>query len=192
MVTNSPEAASDPRLFLDTNIILDILWARETGDDSAELVERIRNCGWQAVTSTFAIMEVTSQEQEERFVEDQRREGIPFRNIYRQLGSRVTDSNRLRRIHRRTERLLRLRLPFLEYLWIEENGWPEALRLCGETDIDPSDCINLAVARLNGALVFVTKDGALIRRIESQLPDYIEVARPDRVDPALREFGIDI
>ena len=101
-----------PILFLDTNIILDVLWARETGDDSAELVENIRNRGWQAVTSTFAIMEVTSQEQEERYVEDQRREGVPFRNIYRQLGSRVTDSGRLRNIHLRTERLLKLRLPF--------------------------------------------------------------------------------
>ena len=177
-----------PSLFLDTNIILDVLWARETGDDSAELVEKTRNRGWQAVTSTFAIMEVTSQEQEERYVEDQGREDIPFRNIYRQLGSRVTDSTRLRRIHIRTERLLKLRLPFLEYLLIGENGWAEALRLCGETDIDPSDCVNLAVAKFNGAFVFVTKDSALIRRIESQLPGYIEAARPDQVDDTLGHF----
>ena len=188
MTTFSTES-NVPILFLDTNIILDVLWARETGDDSAELVENIRNRGWQAVTSTFAIMEVTSQEQEERYVEDQRREGVPFRNIYRQLGNRVTDSARLRNVHLRTERLLRLRLPFLEYLWIEENGWPEALRLCGETDIDPSDCINLAVAKLNGAFVFVTKDGALIRRIEVQLPGYIEATRPDRVDDIFKNFN---
>ena len=50
-----------PSLFLDTNIILDVLWARETGDDSAELVEKVRNRGWRAMTSSFAIMEVTSQ-----------------------------------------------------------------------------------------------------------------------------------
>ena len=67
-----------PSLFLDTNIILDVLWARETGDDSAELVEKMRNRRWRAVTSSFAIMEVTSQEQEERYVEDQRRGASRF------------------------------------------------------------------------------------------------------------------
>ena len=189
-MTLSVEDPDVPGLFLDTNIILDVLWARETGDDSAEMVENMRNRGWRAVTSSFAIMEVTSQEQEERYVEDQRREGIPFRNIYRHLGSRVTDSSRLRNIHIRTQRLLNLRLPFLEYLWLNDDGWTEALRLCGETDIDPSDCVNLAVAKFNGALVFVTKDGALIRRIESQLPGYIEAARPDQVDDMLGGFRV--
>ena len=179
-----------PSLFLDTNIILDVLWARETGDDSAELVEKMRNRRWRAVTSSFAIMEVTSQEQEERYVEDQRREGIPFRNIYRQLGNRVTDTGRLRNIHIRTQRLLNLRLPFLEYLWLNDDGWAEAVRLCGETDIDSSDCINLAVAKFNGAFVFVTKDGALIRRIESQLPGYIQTTRPDQADNTLGNFSI--
>ena len=58
-----------PSLFLDTNIVLDVLWARDTGDDSAELVENMRNRGWRAMTSSFAIMEVTSQEQEERYVD---------------------------------------------------------------------------------------------------------------------------
>ena len=57
-----------PSLFLDTNIVLDVLWARDTGDDSAELVEKVRNRGWRAMTSSFAIMEVTSQEQEERYI----------------------------------------------------------------------------------------------------------------------------
>ncbi len=189
-MTRPTEDPDVPSLFLDTNIILDVLWARETGDDSAELVESIRNRGWRAVTSSFAIMEVTSQEQEERYVEDQRREGIPFRNIYRQLGNRVTDSGRLRNIHLRTQRLLRLRLPFLEYLWIGDEGWGEAMRLCGETDIDPSDCINLAVAKFNGAFVFVTKDGALLRRIGSQLPGYIEAARPNQVDDTIGSFNI--
>ena len=190
-VTASDEELSAPRLFLDTNIILDVLWARETGDDSAELVEIIRNRGWSAITSIFAIMEVTSQEHEERYVEDRRREGVPFRNIYRQLGNRVTDTDDLRAIHRRTERLLRLRLPFLEYLWFEEHGWAEALRLCGETDIDPADCINVAVAKLNGSMVFVTKDTTLIRRIESQLSGYIEAVRPVHVDEVLRSFGVE-
>ena len=187
-MTRPTEDPDVPSLFLDTNIILDVLWARETGDDSAELVEKVRNVGWRAMTSSFAVMEVTSQEQEERYVEDQRREGIPFRNIYRQLGSRVTDASRLRNIHIRTQRLLNLRLLFLEYLWLNDDGWTEALRLCGETDIDPSDCINLAVAKFNGALVFITKDSALLRRIESQLPGYIEAARPDHVDDTLGHF----
>ena len=87
-MTASDEELSTPRLFLDTNIILDVLWARETGDD-------------------------------------------------------------------------------------------------------PADCINVAVAKLNGSMVFVTKDTTLIRRIESQLSGYIEAVRPVHVDEVLRSFGVE-
>ena len=83
-------------------------------------------------------------------------------------------------------------MPFLEYMWLNDDGWDEALQLCGETDIDPADCINVTVARLSGSYVFVTKDEALIRRIESQLPDYIEVARPPQVGQMLSAFGVEI
>ena len=38
-MTRPAEDPDVPSLFLDTNIILDVLWAKETGDDSAELVE---------------------------------------------------------------------------------------------------------------------------------------------------------
>lgn len=178
-----------PHLYLDTMIMVDTLFDRVRGDDSIELVEAIRNRRWYCSTSNFAVMELLDQWQEEQWVEDQRREGLQFRAIYRGLPSRRTDPNKLKRIYDQIMRRLEIRYPFIRYAYPNDAGWAEAARICGITEIDASDCIHIVTAREAGCDLFVTKDADLIGRLSSQLPNYIQVARPDEVDQKLRGLG---
>ena len=159
------------------------------GEDSATLLVDSQRLGWRLVTSTFTEMEIIAVVQEEQYVEIRRLEGLPFRNIYREILGRVTDVERLRMLHGATSRRLQRRFPSIEYLWLGEDGWVEASRLCGETDIDPGDCIQVATAKLNNSDLFVTRDANLRARIQRQLPGYIEVAEPREVIERLTQQG---
>ena len=178
-----------PHLYLDTNVIMDTLFDRPRGDDSIELVESIRNRGWRCSTSVFAVMELLNDRQEERFVDDRRRAGEQFRSIYRQVSGRTMDKAVLNQIYDQVVRRLDVRYPFIDYPYLTDQGWEEAVRISGTTDIDAADAIHVVTAKEQGCDLFVTKDGPLTGRIRNQLPAYVEVSSPKNVDSAVTEMG---
>ena len=189
MTSEDPSTAIVPHLYLDTNVIIDTLFDRPRGDDSIELVESIRNRGWRCSTSVFAVMELLKDRQEERFVDDRRRAGEQFRSIYRDISGRSMDKPVLDEIYGQVMRRLDIRYPFIDYPYLTDQGWEEAVRICGTTDIDAADAVHVVTAKEQGCDLFVTKDGPLTGRIRNQLRAYIEVSSPQNVDGAVRQMG---
>ena len=176
-----------PHLYLDTQVFVDLLLNR--AEDSLELADNIRAREWLVTTSTFTFMEILDAIQEEEFVFHERERSVPFRNIYRTIGDRLQSDEVLSRTHISTVRQVKLLFPMLFYQILTVTGWEEAADLSGKTDVDAADCIHLATAKINNCDLFVTKDTAIIRKMNRQLSGYIQLAQPRDVDARLKEMN---
>lgn len=176
-----------PHLYLDTNILLDIFHDRR--DASVEVVENARNRKWFCSTSHFTLMEMADAEQEERFVGDVLREGGRLREAYRSLRDKRLADEALKQMFNRMMRKFSVRYPFIRFYGLRDEGLDEAIRLCGTTNIDAPDCIHLATAKETGCDLLVTNDDPFWRLVQEIQPEYIHIAKPDKVDEELRSMG---
>ena len=99
------------------------------------------------------------------------------------------DKTVLDEIYDQVMRRLEIRYPFIGYPYLTDQGWEEAVRICGTTDIDAADAVHVVTAKEQGCDLFVTKDGPLTGRIRNQLRAYIEVSSPQNVDTAVTQMG---
>jgi len=176
-----------PHLYLDTNILLDVFHDRR--DVSVVVVENARNRKWFCSTSHFTLMEMADAEQEERYVADVLREGGRLRDAYRSLRDKKLADDVLKQMFNRMMRKFSVRYPFIRFYGLRDEGLDEAIRLCGTTNIDAPDCIHLATAKEAGCDLLVTNDDPFWRLARDIEPEYIRVAKPDKVDEELRSMG---
>lgn len=176
-----------PHLYLGTNILLDVFHDRR--DASVEVVENARNRKWFCSTSHFTLMEMADAEQEERFVDDVRREGGRLRDAYRGLRYKRLSDEVLKRMFSQMIRKFGVRYPFIQFYGLRDEGLDEAIRLCGTTNIDAPDCIHLATAKEVGCDLLVTTDDPFWQLVREIQPEYIRIGKPQEVDKELRVMG---
>lgn len=154
-----------PRLYLDTNVILDILQPRRR-PQSVDLFNEGRSRKWELVSSTFALLEAVDVEQWNTWIMQRIREGQSPDRVLRSRGERDLSRRDLRSIERRWERFITQYEDVLEWVYLDEDGWQEALSIAVTTNILASDCIHVAAARITACDVLVTSDQALQRMAE--------------------------
>ena len=83
-----------PHIYLDTNVILDVI--EDRWDPSRDLIAEIVQRNWLCSTSRFTVLEMLDARQEDAFMRKLLAEGFTLSQIVRRLGSRRTGKFQLR------------------------------------------------------------------------------------------------
>jgi len=156
-----------PLLYLDTNIFLDLIRNRNgiPADDSRNLFREIARDKYNALTSSFTLLEIMEDEQERIYAE---REIVickkSFDEVRRHIDRRDLTPVELEGIQKILES--KVFKPFMdkekiELRYLTDEGWIRAFELLSKLNISASDCIHLAVADIAGCDIFVTNDDQL-------------------------------
>lgn len=177
-----------PHLYLDTNVILDVI--DERWQASIDLMKRIKSEGWLCATSRFAVLEMLDAKQEERFMNNLLDQGFTLSQVVRRLGGRRRGKLALRRkeldaIYIHLHDLLKAEFPFItfEHPHLPEL-WDRAEEFCAATNIGATDSIHFATAIGVGCNILVTRDPDF-RLIADT---YIIATHPEDIDKALEQL----
>jgi predicted nucleic acid-binding protein len=166
-----------PNLYLDTNVLLDILRPQRR-PTSAELLGLLQARGWKCTSSYFALMEALDIEQENAWARQKVRAGQDFEWIVRRRRDRDLRPQALTLI---SNRFIRRFVDELEnaIFWavLDAEVWEQAATLAASSNISAADCLHVATAVAHSCHVLVTSDGALI----SVASDYIASGTPEDV-----------
>ena len=171
-----------PTFYLDTNVLLDMLRGRNP--TSAELVDKIRNRGWSYSSSYYALMEVINREQESIFFKNKLRAGISADDINRMKYEKDLTRVQLRTIERKVVGFFENKYPDLELVFLDEDGWDEAIGIKTSTNLMTDDTLHLAAAIITDCSVLVTRD-TFLKRIAQ---DYISCDQPEQVIVAIERL----
>lgn len=164
-----------PRLYLDTNVILDLLRPQRRAE-SGQLIRVTQGRGWALVTSSFALMESLDIEQENEWILKRVREGEGVDRLLRSRRERHLGADDLLKVQRRLSRFIRQHRVF-DWVHLDEDGWATAIGLALQTNLTATDCIHVATAHITRCDVLVTSDEPLRRMAE----DYIAIALPGQL-----------
>lgn len=177
-----------PHLYLDTSVILDAMHKR--WQPSVDLMKRIKTENWLCSTSRFTVLEILDVEQEEKFIENLRGQGLLLSKIRGLLGNRRQSAWGLKKrdldeIYTKLHEVLSTEFPFItfEHPLVAE-FWDKAEDYCSATNIGATDAIHLASAVIIGCDILVTRDKDF-RRIAD---DYILSILPEQIEGALRQL----
>ena len=184
-----------PLLYLDTNVFLDSIRNRtgQLAEDSRKLLREINQDKYRAITSSFTILEIMEEEQEQIYAE--REITIckkSFDEVRRHIDRRDLTLHELEGIQKILE--IHVFKPFIdkekiERRYLKDEGWIRAKELLGKLNLSASDCIHLAVADLAGCDVFVTNDEQL-RTVGSSFfgVDYMVFSSSSNVENSITEL----
>jgi len=154
-------------LYLDTNIFLDLIRNRtgQPAEDSRKLLREISQDKYRALTSSFTILEIMEEEQEQIYAE--REITIckkSFDEVRRHIDRRDLTLHELEGIQKILEN--HIYKPFIntekiERRYLKDEGWNRATELLSKLNLSASDSIHLAIADIAGCDVFVTNDEQL-------------------------------
>lgn len=151
-------------LYLDTNLFLDMTRNRNN-EFTRTLFHEIKEDKYEAVTSTFTLLEIVQEEQEGAYAE---RELIHNKRSFDEIRSTMHERNlsksTLEDVHNSVWKCLK---PYTDtekiiVRYLDEEGWDFAIDIQGEIDVSASDAIHIAVAFKYGCDIFVTSDSQLI------------------------------
>ena len=177
-----------PILYLDTNIILDVLHSRWAA--SKELFERIKSERWKCITSRFTMLELLDTEHEECFIENKKAEGYPLSRIRTFLGTRHKKAHALPRrdlenIHALLDSHKEDVFAYIEFRFpIANSFWDKAEDYCNSTEIAVADAMHLALAQESGCNILVTRDSDF----RTLADDYIISTSPEGIGIALAKL----
>jgi len=174
-----PDEILVPHIYLDSNIILDVLRDRQRHGElvSLKLLERAKRDKWFVSTSPFAIMEILDVEQDDLFFQIKVSEGNTVADVLRIRRQRDLSRERLDNISRRIAGKLRIAYGYIDYWELDSEGFDHAVELARTTNISASDCIHLATALELGCDVLVTTD----QFFEREAKQYLPTSLPERV-----------
>lgn len=179
-----------PYFYLDTNVILDAIHNR--WQPSVELIRRIEAEDWQCATSRYTVLELLDMEQEERFIENLRLDGLLLSQSRGLLGNRRQpkwglQQRELDAIYIQLHDVLTTRYSFItfEHPHLPE-FWDKAEEFCSATNIGAADAIHLASAIGMGCNVLVTRDKDF-RRIAD---NYILSILPEELEKGLSKLRL--
>lgn len=175
-----------PHLYLDTSVILDAIHKR--WQPSVDLMQRIKTENWLCSTSRFTVLEILDVEQEEKFIENLRAQGLLLSKIRGLLGNRRQNmwglkKRELDEIYIKLYEVLSTEFPFItfEHPLVAEL-WDKAEDYCSATNIGATDAIHLASAVIIGCDILVTRDNDFCRIAD----DYILSILPEQIEGALK------
>lgn len=170
-------ARGDPTLYLDTNVLLDIIRPRRRGE-SRQLLETWQARSWTCMSSYFAIMEALDVEQESMWFRSMIRKGEAVDWLLRNRRRRdLTSRARGKVLGAFYKQFVAEAQDYINWLFLDDAGWEEAIRLAMQTDSSAPDCIHVATALSHGCDVLVTSDQPLSHTAAGE----IEVATPEEV-----------
>jgi len=148
---------NEPRIYLDTNVILDVIERRR--NESLFLLEKIKNESWYCCTSAYTVCELIDKEQE-------------FLHVGNLMLKRYTLDEILRRRkpkqlsqEQRDDAIDKVRDFFKQYkieqFTLEEKGWETTYTVLRDLDVSASDAIQLATAEEANCSIFVSNDEEL-------------------------------
>ena len=151
------EKEEEPRIYLDTNVILDVIERRR--DESLFLIEEIKNEGWYCCTSAYTVCELIDKEQD-------------FLNMGNLLLKKCTVDEILRKRNsknlsqeQREDAIDKVKGFFKQYnieqFTLEEKGWETAYEVLRDLNVKASDAVQLATAKEAMCSIFVTNDEKL-------------------------------
>lgn len=176
-----------PHLYLDSNVILDVLRDRRRHGQlvSLELLERAKRDKWFVSTSPFAIMEVLDIEQDDLFFQIKVSEGNTVADVLRIRRQRDLSKQLLDKISKRIEEKLRIAYSYIQYWELKVEGFDRAVELARGSNISAPDCIHLATALEVGCDILVTSDEFFMKEAKQYLPTSL----PEGVEDELQNLG---
>ena len=182
-------ANTEPILYLDTNIILDVLHGRWPA--SKRLFERIKSEHWECITSRFTMLELVDTEHEECFIENKKAEGYPLSRVRTFLGTRHQKAHALpkrdlEKIHAFLDSHSEDVFAYIDFRYPVANSfWDKAEDYCNSTEIAVADAMHLALAKESGCNILVTRDSDF----RTVADDYIITTSPDGIETALAKLN---
>ena len=182
-----PDAANEPILYLDVNVILDVIDGRRAA--ASDLLEMIRERAWQAITSPFSILEMIEAKKADRWAEQLLAQGMSFYQVQRRLGERRTGGSRLRTPHlNQVYNELRTKLqPIAEIITFPAptlSLMNRAEDISASTNIEATDVFHLATALEYACDILVTGDTDFVNLAR----DFIIAVVPERIASGLDEY----
>ena len=177
-----------PRIYLDTNVLLDLFFQRR--DESTSLINLAINQRWDVTSSHFALMEMIDIVQgtlwaQRRLNEDREQ----LNTVIAGRRQRDLSEDALNRIRQQIRRFTDSRYPQIGYFDFASPGILErAMGLCEVTNMTAPDCIHVEMAREIGVDLLVTSDSHVNREAEP----WVATSRPGGAVTRLKEMEFDI
>jgi len=149
-------------VFVDTNVLLDVLWDRRPS--SKELLKVLREREILIYTSYLVVLELIDKEQEQVFIRNLINERRTLDYILRvRKNRRLTADERRKAVDRVYEMLkeydIRLIVPR------DEGIWETAILVMKDVNVESNDAFHIASAKEAECNVFVTSDEKLGRQV---------------------------
>lgn len=174
-----------PSLYLDTTVILDLLRPSRR-PISVNLIEGAEQRSWSCISSYLSIMEALDSEQEMGWITKMMKQGESVDRLLRNRQDRELSEDQLQRIRRKMNRtFVRRYRDYIDWVYLDEDGWNTAVGLAQETNIWANDCIHLATALITACDVLVTSDKPFRRRAST----FIATASPEETSQQMLELS---
>lgn len=157
-----------PRLYIDTNVFLDVIENRKGKEYSKNLMDLIKTEKWYCCTSVFGICETIDIEQEFMHQENLRREKYTIDDIIRRRKDKKLTQTQ------RDDALDKVRVFLLQYnieqFVLANKGWETAFTILRDLNISAPDAVHLATAIENNCTLFITNDGDMEKEARKKIP----------------------
>lgn len=179
----------EPKLYLDTNIILDVI--RKRWIPSVTLFERIKSERWKCITSRFTFLEMLDTEHEQCYIDNLVAEGRPLSKVRGLLGNRYQKGHALpnrdlEKIHAFFATHSQTTFAYISFQYpIAESFWNNAEKYCDTMPISVEDAMQLAFAVESGCNILVTRDKDFLAVAD----DVIITTEPKGMDIALTKLN---
>lgn len=156
------------QLYLDTNVLLDVIDRRRSNPNSTHLLEQLRARGeLSSIVSIFVLMEAVEQRQQSAHINWLVNNGYTYSEIQSEGGrSRSLSDEECGRCF---DEVLGFRRALGKKMKVvspaSDTVWRNAADLVRTTNIGASDALHVAIAHSAGTHVFATSDRALIREL---------------------------
>lgn len=155
-------------LYFDSTVIIDLIRRRRIS--SLKLAEAARDNKWTCVTSFFSYMEAFNVEQDTMFFNIRVAEGDDLDGILRRRYDRDLDIEQLAKVEKKVYEGIKATYEFIDWVYLEEEGWNKAIDLCSKTNVSTSDCIHLATALITGSHLMLTSDEPFKKKANDYIP----------------------
>ena len=152
-------ALGKPRLYLGTNVLLDLVRSKRPVE-SRELVKWGESKQWRLISSLYARMELYQRYQEEVFFLSGIRQGQSADELNRRRTDFSPAEKQLAGITVRINNDFDRRFQSIEWVYLDEDGWRQAISFASQLTLSVQDCLHLATAVITGCDVLVTRDGS--------------------------------
>jgi predicted nucleic acid-binding protein len=182
-----------PIIYLDTNFLRDVSHKRNT--KSIMWMEQIRNKKWTCLTSTFGMMELLDNEQDDTFLTTSLSKRKEFNEIFRTRFNRELEGAEFEQVRKTINNFL-MTYPHIKFVNIDNEGWKLALEISSNSNIFAPDAIHLAAAWTNDADLLITSDKHFLSESKKLLEkekkwSKMRVSSPEKVKDELKglKFG---